>query len=201
MAVVRRILELELERFLDKELSGNSFAKMAIEKKLPRLLMVEAAKQCVGFKEATGRNDGKMIKLVQETVGGASGEPYCAGGMMTLIAYAEKKTELVSPVPATELAQNIWWQTPVEMRVKRIPLPGAIAVWADYNSKGQRKYTGHCEVVLSADEDGFQCVGFNTSGTTKPGQTVNRDGNGVYYTVRSYKNTVSRRLLGFIKPF
>jgi hypothetical protein len=82
------------------------------------------------------------------------------------------------------------------MRVKIHPLAGAIAIWGDVG-----KSSGHTEVVLSADSKSFQAIGGNTSGTTKPGQAVNRDGNGVFYTVRSMKSTKRRKLLGFLKPF
>jgi hypothetical protein len=198
--MVRRVLEPFMKEYIDKKLVGNGLAKHAIENDLPRVLLVEAVKSLVGITEATGRNDGKMIKGIQETVGGASGEPYCAGGVMTGLAYVEAVMGVKSPIPATELAQDIWWKTPKSYRVKLIPLPGAIAVWADY-SGSKRKMTGHTEIVIAAANSSFQCVGFNTSGTTSPGSTVNRDGNGVFYTVRSYKPSKSRKLLGFIKPF
>lgn len=199
--MVRRVLEEELEYYIDKKLAGNPFAQKVIADKIPRLITVEAGKSMVGIKEATGRNDGKMIRLIQETVGGASGEPYCCGGIETLVAYAEKKTGLISPIPVTELAQDLWWKTPKKYRVKSIPLPGAAIVWADLYPDGSRKSTGHTELVLWADEKVIHCVGFNTSGTTKPGSEVNREGNGVFYTVRSYKSTASRKYLGCVKLF
>lgn len=191
-----RHIQPEMVAFLDQKLMNNGLYHHAVEAKLPRIVMCEAAKMCVGIKEDTGQNDGKFIKLIQETVGGASGEPYCAGGMMTIIAYAELKCGMVSPIPATELAQDIWHNTPLSYHVKSIPLPGAIAVWADIG-----KSTGHCELVLAANSNEFHDVGFNTSGTTDPNSGVNREGNGVFYTVRNYKPTSSRKLLGFVKPF
>lgn len=191
-----RKLEKELEAYIDKKLVGNGLYFHALENNLPRIAICQAAGTLVGITEATGRNDGKFIRLIQETVGGANGEPYCAAGIMTLLAFIEKKFEIVSPVPATELAQDIWWRTPKAQRVKKFPAPGAIAVWGDVG-----KITGHTELVISATDKEFSCVGFNTSGTTKPGGEVNREGNGVFYTVRSYKDTAKRKLLGFVKPF
>lgn len=194
-AAVRK-LEPEMVAYLDKKLATNGMAQEAIKNKDPRALMVQAAAACVGIKEATGKNDGKFIKLIQETVGGASGEPYCMAGMMTLIAYAELKTGSKSPLMATEHCQTLWNKTPKSQRVKSIPLPGALAVWGD---KG--KSTGHTEIVLACDGKTMQCVGFNTSGTTAPGSKVNREGNGVFYTVRTMKNQGSRLFLGCVKPF
>jgi hypothetical protein len=198
--MAKRQIEPKLVAFIEEKLKGNGLYEHALETKDFRFIMVEAAKCLVGIKEKTGHNDGEFIKLIQETVGGASGEPYCAAGMMTIIAFAELKTGLESPIPATELAREIWTGTPKQFRVKKIPAAGAIAVWGDLDSKGKLKLTGHAEVVLSADDKEFHDVGFNTSGTTNPNSEVNRDGNGVYYTKRNYKATKARKLLGFVKP-
>lgn len=200
MATIRRVIEKEMIKFLDQKLAGNGLAQLAIKNKDARTLIVLAAECCVGIQELTGRNDGAKVKLIQETVGGALGEPWCASFVQTCIAYAEVKTGLISPVVATELAQGIWDQTPKNMRVKKLPLPGAIAVWADYRA-GKKQMTGHCEIVRAADIDQFQGIGGNTSGTRDPKSKVNREGNGVYFTARSMKSTVSRKLIGFVKPF
>ncbi len=193
---MKREIEPEMIGFLEAKLKDNGLYHQAVKDRLPRIIMAEASKVCVGIREATGNNDGKMIKLIQETVGGAYGEPYCAAGVMTMIAFAEYKTGFKSTVPATELAQDIWWKTPVIMRVKQIPLPGAIIVWGDVGS-----HTGHTEIVLAADESRIWAVGFNTTGTTSPNGPVDRNGNGVFFTIRSYKSTPSRKYLGCVKPF
>lgn len=193
---MERKLEPKMFDYLTSKLEKNGLYKHAVEALLPRIVMCEAAKACVGIREATGHNDGEFIRLIQETVGGASGEPYCAAGVMTIIAFAEVMCGLKSPIPATELAQDIWNKTSPFLRVKHIPLPGAIAVWADIG-----KSTGHTEIVLAAGADEFHCVGFNTSGTTSPNGPIDREGNGVFFTVRSYKPTAIRKLLGFVKPF
>lgn len=191
-----RQLEQKMIDYLDKKLKNNAFAQQAIQNKLPRLVMVEAAKACVGITEDTGRNDGVFIKLIQETVGGSYYEPYCAGGVMTCVAYAELRCGVKSHLKATEGAQDIYYSSAKLYRVKSIPLPGAIQCWGDVG-----KSTGHVEIVLAADDKVIHNVGFNTSGSTDPNSQVNREGNGVFYTVRSYKSTSKRKLLGFIKPF
>lgn len=191
-----RKLEPEMKKYLLKKLENNGLFHDAVKRGDARTIMVLAAEACVGIKEATGRNDGKFIKLIQETVGGASGEPYCMAGAMTVIAFAEEMTGKKSPLMATEHCQTLWNKTPKIQKVKSIPLPGALAVWGD---KG--KSTGHVEIVLACDGKIMLCVGFNTSGTTKPGDKVNRDGNGVFYTERTMKNQGNRLFLGCIKPF
>lgn len=191
-----RQIEKKMVEFLDKKLAGNGLAQHAIETKDARLLFGLAAQACVGIKEKTGNNDGVMVELIQETVGGADGEPYCIGGIQTCLAYAELKTGIKSPLPATESSRRLWEDSPETQRVKKIPLAYAVAVWADIG-----KETGHGEVVMSCDGKIFPAVGFNTSGTTDPNSTVNREGNGCFYTVRNFKATSTRKLLGFLKPF
>ena len=199
---MKREIKPEMVAFIDKKLEGNALAKIAIETKNARLLFRLAIEACVGIREATGKNDGKMVELIQETVGGASGEPWCMGLQQTGLAYAEQKCDVVSLIPASELCSYVWANTPKFMRVKKIPGPGALAIWGDLDSKGRLKASGHVEMVTAYYEDGtFDAIGGNTSGTTKPGQEVNRDGNACVYTKRTIKPSVKRKLLGFLKPF
>lgn len=191
-----RQIEPKLVSYIDKKLKDNGLFKQALESKDARVIFRLAAEALVGIKEATGKNDGAMVKLIQETVGGASGEPWCMALVQSCLAYAEVKTGVESPIIESEHCQTVWTKVPKSQRVKLLPLAGAIAIWGDVG-----KASGHTEIVLSCDGKNFQAVGGNTSGTTKPGQTVNRDGNGCYYTVRSMKSTAKRKLLGFLKPF
>ncbi len=191
-----RKIENEMVEYIDAKLASNGLAKIAIQKKDARTLFRLAAEACVGIQERTGRNDGRMIELIQETVGGASGEPYCLAGVQTCGAYAELKTGVKFQIFETEHCQTAWQKTPKKQRVKTLPLPGAVAFWFDVG-----KSTGHVEIVLGCDGDSFQAVGFNTSGTTTPGGEVNREGNGVFYTVRSMKSSKKRKLVGFLIPF
>jgi hypothetical protein len=191
-----RKIEPAMIAYLDKKLQSHGLAQDAIARKDARLLFKLAAEACVGIQEATGKNDGKMVKLIQETVGGASGEPWCMGLVQTCLAYAEAKCEKRSSIVPSEHCQSTWALTPKVQRVKSVPSAGAIAIWADVG-----KASGHTEIVLSFAGDQFECVGGNTSGTKKKGEAINREGNGCYYTVRSTKSTAKRKLLGFLKPF
>jgi len=191
-----RELHPEMLKYLDTKLAKNGLAQEAIRTKDARTLFRLSAEACVGISEASGRNDGKMVRLIQETVGGAVGEPWCLAFVMTCLAYAEAKCGVKSPLPATEHCLSLWNMTPKAQRVKILPLAGAIAVWNDTG-----KTTGHVEIVISCDGKTFQGIGGNTSGTTSPGAPVNRDGNACVYTVRSMKSSAKRKLLGFIRPF
>lgn len=191
-----RQIKPELIEFLDKKLEKNGLAQMALKNKDARTLFRLAAESCVGITELSGRNDGKMVRLLQETYGSASGEPWCMALVQSCLAYAEVKCKVKSPVTASELCTHVWNTTPKKQRVKLLPLAGAIAIWQDVG-----KSTGHTEIVISCDGKTFSAVGGNTSGTTKPGEAVNRDGNACVYTVRSMKSSAKRKLLGFLRPF
>ncbi len=191
-----RKIEPKLVKYIDDRLKTNGLAQDALKRKDARGLMVQAASALVGIKEKSGRNDGAMVELIQETVGSASGEAWCMAMIQSLIAYAEVKTGKKSGVYPSELCYAVWHKTPVGSRVKILPLAGAIAIWNDTG-----KTTGHTEMVLSSDGKTFTAIGGNTGGTTKPGERVEANGNGIYYTVRSTKPTAKRKILGYLVPF
>lgn len=197
-----RKIEPKLVSYIEKKLAGNGLYNVALESKDARTLVVLAAQALVGVKEKTGNNDGEMVRLIQETYGNANGEPWCMSLAQSCIAFAEVKTGKKSPVVAGELCSAVWRDTPKAQRVKYLPLAGALMIFIDVNTRtGKDKISGHVEIVLSSDGKTVQCIGGNTSGTTKPGHAVNREGNGCYYTVRSAKGTASRRVAGYLKPF
>jgi len=192
-----RKIQPELVSHIDKRISWDGLAQYHLQTKNARGLMVEAAKACVGIKELTGRNDGKLVELIQKTVDGkAQGEAWCMAQVQSMIAYAEAKTGVKSPLMATEHCLTLWNSTPIEQKVKISPLAGAIAIWRHGTTTN-----GHTEIVLACDESIFFAIGGNTSGVVDPSKPVNREGNGVFYTKRSRFGEGDMNLLGFIKPF
>lgn len=192
-----RRIDTELVSYIDKRISWDGLAQYHLQTKNARGLMVEAAKACVGIKELTGRNDGRLVELIQKTVDGkAQGEAWCAAFVASMIAYAEAKTGVRSPLMATEHCLTLWNGTPIEQKVKISPLAGAIAIWRHGTTTN-----GHTEIVLDCDENIFNAVGGNTSGVVDPSKPVSREGNGVFYTKRSRFGEGDMNLLGFIKPF
>lgn len=179
--------------YLEGKLKNNAMYLDALKRNDARMIYSLVVEACVGITEATGRNDGKMVEAIQDTIGKAEGEPWCMALQQTGIAFAEYKTGIKSPIYPSELCYAVWHKTPKKQRVKYHPLRGAMAIW---NDKGTTR--GHTEMVLSADNKNFQAVGGNTSGSTG---TVKREGNACVYTVRPMKTTGKRQLLGFLKPF
>ena len=194
-----RSIRMEMVSFLDERLAGNGLAKLHIANKNPRGLMVEAAKVCVGIKEATGKNDGVMVNLIQDTVGDASELPWCMSFVQTMLAYAEVKTGIASKLPATEGCLDLFrWvkRNDPSMFVKYNPLSGAIIIWRHGKTEN-----GHTGLVLDCDEGMFHAVEGNTSGYLSKDAPVDRNGNGVFYTARSRYGNGDMAIMGFIKPY
>lgn len=191
-----RKIHPEMRKFLDEKLKGDALAAHAIKTRNPRLLMVRAASVCVGIVEATGKNDGRIIELIQKTSGGGKGDAYCMFACQTWIAYAEDMFQMKSPVFGSGHCLTVWNNTPAEHRVRFIPLPGAIAIYRHGSTTN-----GHAETVIAADEGTFHAVGANTTAGTNTAGSIVRDGGGIHFTERSMKPSGSMRLLGFLKPF
>jgi len=193
MSGYKRELNKVMIDYFDSKLKNNPAYIDAVKRNDARMIFGLSMEACVGIQEATGKNDGKMVEAIQDTVGSASGEPWCMALIQTCIANAERVTGIQSPIHVSELCYDVWHKTNKSQRVKIHPLYAAIAIW---NDKGTIR--GHTEMVKSADNKVFQAIGGNTSGTVKE---VKREGNACVYTVRPMKTTGKRQLLGFLKPF
>lgn len=184
-----RNIEKKLVDWIDKKLAGNGLAQKAIEDKDARTLFRLAAESCVGIRE-TSHNAGPMVELIQETVGGADKEPWCMSFVQSCLAYAEKKTGIKSPIFESEHCLTVWAKTPKKMRVKEVPLPGAIIIWQHGSSQA-----GHTGVMLEWNKTKFNSVEGNT------GDENMREGDGVYYRIRNAKANGRMKVVGFLKPF
>lgn len=194
--MIRRVIEKKIFNYIDGKLGDNPFAIKAIKDKNPRPIFIEAARSLYGIKETTGNNDGELVELLQETIGGHSNEAWCMGAVQTLLSYVETLLSINSPVYASEGCIDVWDNTPKKMRVKTIPLPGAIAIWQHGTTN-----KGHCGVVLGADNKTFFSIEGNTSAGSGPNGEIVREGGAMLYQTRSMKGQGSMKILGFLKPF
>lgn len=197
-ATVVRNIEPELVAYIDKKLAGNFAAQLAIKAKDARKVFVFSAEALLGIKEATGRNDGKMVKLIQETIGGSSGEAWCMAYVQSCIAYAEVKTGVISPLAVSEHCMTVWKSSPRSLRVKKRPLRGAIAIW-NYPPSS----SGHTGIVDEYEHkpNRMRLYEGNTTSGLRPDGSIERDGGGTHHTDRSTKGSASMVLIGFVKPF
>jgi hypothetical protein len=192
---VRRI-EHQMVQFLDAKLASNGLAQQAIRDHDPRTLYICAAEACVGIREVGGNNQGPMVEMIQRTIGGADREAWCMSFVQTMLAYAELKTGVESPIWACEHCMTVLHKTPERQRVKTHPLRGAIVIW---NKEGT--YSGHCGIVIEANQTSFWGIEGNTEAGVNENGTVERDGGGVYFTKRDKIRAGDLVVQGFLKPF
>lgn len=196
-----RKIHADAIKLIDKLLSKNALAQDSIRKKRTRQLFVQAATACIGIKEQPN-NSGSEIELFQKTVGISKGDAWCMAFMQTCLAYSEVKTAIRSPLYASGGCMNVWKKTPLEQRVKHIPLAGAIAIWQHTKNPTH----GHTGMVLDCDGTSFHAIEGNTDdGYDDLNSEVGQTGDGVGFTHRRFDlfnpQAGDMQLLGFLKPF
>lgn len=202
---MKRELHPEMYKELMSRLEKNGEAQQNIkEKNNPRRLMILAAQTLVGEREKTGNNDGRIIELIQETIGGHAREPYCLAGVQTMIAFVERVYGIESPVYPTEHCMTCWRETPTKQRVLFMPNPGAIGIYRHGSSD-----SGHATLfvelettkVLGTTRKYANNIEFNTTSGVADGEIV-REGGGVYWTQRPFmKDVGNMKFIGHLKPF
>jgi hypothetical protein len=190
-----RLLNPKLYDWLDSKMITNPIALKAIEHRKPRALLVEAARACVGIREVGGNNQGPMVELLQDTIGRPEREAWCMSFDQSLIAYVEARLGIRSEIFSSEHCMTVYNSSPKSLRVKSIPLPGALCIWR----KGTTA-SGHTGILLEYGPKVMTLVEGNTEAGFIGGK-VERDGGGVYLTERSIKGTGSLKVVGFLKPF
>jgi len=191
-----RDIKPKMVDYLSNKLRYNGYAQEAIKSKKPRVVCRLALESCVGIREVGGNNQGPMVELIQETLGGADKEPWCMSLIQTGIAYAEEMTGIASPVYVSEHCLTVWHKTNAIHRVKLIPAIGAICIWRHGTSDSGHTACTIGEVVSKM----VDMVEGNTESGIAEGEVV-RDGGGVYFTNRSIKASGNMKVVGFIKPF
>lgn len=190
-----RVIESKMIKYLDAKLASNGLAQLAIKEKDARSLFALAAEACVGIREQGGNNEGPLVDLIQETIGGEGVEPWCMSAVQTWLAYAEIKTGIHSPIYPTEHCMTCWRETDASQRVKISPKRGAIIIWKKGSSD-----SGHTGIVIEPYPTFFYAVEGNTEAGINGGK-IERDGGGVYKTKRPKSAVGNMKIVGFLKPF
>lgn len=110
--MIARKIEPKMIDFLLERLSGNGSYLEAVKRGDARSVFAFAMEAMVGIREHGGNNQGTMVRLIQETVGGASGEPWCMAAVQTGLAFAEYMCNVKSPIAVSEHCVTVWNQTP-----------------------------------------------------------------------------------------
>lgn len=195
---MKRQLELELLEYSQKKLTRIPGVADMIAQHHARALMLPVGYTFIGIREQGGNNHGKLVELIQSTIGGADGESWCMSAVQSVIAIVEKLTERKSPIIASEHCLTVWRESPLECRVAKIPLPGALCIWQHGKSEN-----GHMGIVESYDSENgrmYLLEGNTESGLNSKGEII-RDGGGFYRTNRSIVRTGDMHVVGFLKPF
>lgn len=194
---MKRDIQPKMVDFLRGKLDGMGLFHDAIARKDARTVYLLANQACVGIREATGHNDGPLVELMQRTIGGAGGESWCMSAQQTCVAFAELMTGVASALAVSEHCLTVWRETPAELRVKTVPLPGAMTIWRHGTSDAG--HTG-CTGALDPKTGTFEsCEGNTEAGII--GGKVERDGGGFYFTRRAIKGAGEMHVVGWLKPF
>lgn len=172
-------------------------ATNALAQRDPRALFILAMKSFVGIREVGGDNRGRLVQLLQSTVGDPEREAWCMSTVQSALAFVEVTLGVTSPIAVSEHCLTVWRQTPVAQRVKFAPLPGAICIWRHGSSDA-----GHTGATITpyVNRIGSLVEGNTTNGVGPHGEII-RNGGGCYETRRSQDGTGTMRVVGYLKPF
>lgn len=194
-----RNLHPNLKKYMDERLLPLPHVKDAIRQKDARALLVYASLVFVGVREVGGNNKGPIVELIQLTVGGkAEREAWCMGFVQTCIAWVEVTLGIKSPIIASEHCLTTFNAAPAKLRVNFAPLPGAVCIWQ--HGETSNGHTGIVEAYHIEKKVMYLIEGNTTQGVDKNG-VINRDGGGVYRTMRKIDGQGDMKVLGFLKPF
>ena len=138
-------------------------------------LITEAEKH-VGVTEATGNNDGKMVKKYLRVTGLSEGYPWCAAFQ----AYIHDKAGIPAPHSARVVdwfKKNVVWKK--QWGEKQFEVKPGMVGALYYRSLGRY---GHIVLIVGQDGNNFYTI----EGNTNFGGS--REGDGVYRKIRSKKS-------------
>lgn len=150
--------------------------------------VMRVAASALGWKEATGKNDGPQIEAILASTGNRKGDPYCAA----FVYWCGKTAGYPKLYPRSAWSPDMV-QAPTWTRAKggREPQAGdAFGIY--FPAKGRIAHTG---LIESASRTVFTTIEGNTSPEAVAGSAADRDGGGVYrkhrlrsqvYAVRSW---------------
>ena len=141
--------------------------------------MAAEALTSMKVREATNKNDGPVVEMIQETGGGKKGYAWCMYSVQVCIAYAEKKTGIYSEVYCSGSCASVRAKSASKAISYKKSKYGDVWVWI-YNTG-----LGHTGVFESWIYEGKVAV-LNEGNTTqgKAGEVIVREGGGQYQTER-----------------
>jgi hypothetical protein len=198
---MRRNIPDRLFEIFENRLAHSNQAANCIINNDARGLLVEAARAMIHLQETDGENRSAEIDMMHRVTGVGMGEPWCMSFVQSCLAYVERRVGVASPLTLSAACVTVWNSSPKEMRVKSIPLAGAIVIWKNVDNPNR----GHTGFVMDCDGTSLKTIEGNTSPSNDPNSAVDSDGDGVFMCHRRWDlfNPDSNRkiLLGALKPF
>lgn len=139
----------------------------------PRADVLAVARGALGWREATGRNDGPEIERILASTGNRRGEPYCAAFVYFCGLTAGYPKLYPRSAWSPDMAQAPTW---TRARGGREP-QGADAFGIFFPAKGRVAHTGLIESNRGAV---FVTIEGNTSPDAAAGSAADREGGGVF---------------------
>lgn len=131
----------------------------------------------IGIREATGNNDGPVIKMVLASVGLPEGNPYCAAGVHYTLAKAGVPNSITGWSPTALNRKKPVWLNRVMHAKPQIADVGVLY----YPNLGRIGHAFFWDKAVNPDV--FESVEFNTNAQNS------REGNGIWRRIRSYRAT------------
>lgn len=191
-----------LEALIDKQVVKKyytEFSNAYLAKDYLALMVICArAMDDLKIREATNKNDGYMVEMIQKVSGGHKGYAWCMYAVQVCVAWVEVKTGKVSKLYSSGSCEQVRRLSPKELVIPSAnSMHGCIWVWI-YSSTGM----GHTGVFDKwfVRMSQAQLYEGNTSQGYGPDGKIDREGGGFYKTKRAY--VISGMKLGLVlNPF
>ena len=147
-----------------------------------RELVIEQARQAIGIREATGRNDGSLVDQILSSVGlEGTKAPWCAA----FVVWVGDKafTRPLNPYPRTAWSPIMLTRPTWDRQRRGVPLKPADVFGIWFNSMGR---VAHVGLVEKNEGEWLVTIEGNTNGGGL------RDGDGVYRRRRLASNVLGR---------
>ena len=167
------------------------------QNKDPQGVFLVALEAMVGIREATNRNDGFEVSMIQDTIGGAINEAWCMSAQQSAVAYAEHHTGRKSLLYPSEHCMTTWRKSPESMRIPVEKIrPGDILILNHQGSDSGHVWALRARIKGSRIET---LEGNTTQGIEN--EVIVREGGGFYICRRNMNGEGNMVAIGWLRPF
>lgn len=148
-----------------------------------------------GTREATGKNDGKVVEMIQYSVGLKKGDSWCMAAAQAALRFVELWTGKISSIAVGGHCLTVYKQSPAnQIKPTEKPQQGDMIIYQHGSTSN-----GHVEGIIEIYKDAFA---FTMGGNTSAGPGVERNGDGVYARMRTLRGpTGDMKIFGFLRPY